>query len=159
MPTGLRHEVNAGPVLLASYRHTGYYRASLFCMRAMMPLRQLKLWLLLLLMLSHAVASCDSLVVHLPAEAHPLSLAIDSCHADAASDSVAHHYHANPASHQSGDSGEQQPHSVHAHVSCFVPYQALVAALTAPAPVIGSRPTHAASLLLAPPVPPPTLRS
>lgn len=125
-----------------------------------MPLRQLKLWLLLLLMLSHAVASCDSLVVHLPAEAHPLSLAIDSCHTDAAAaDSADHHYHANPASHQSGDSGEQQPHSVHAHVSCFVPYQTMVAALTAPASVIGNLPAHAASLLLAPPVPPPTLRS
>lgn len=124
-----------------------------------MPLRQLKLGLLLLLMLSHAVASCDSLVVHLPAEAHPLSLAIDSCHTDAAADSADHHYHANPASHQSGDSGEQQPHSVHAHVSCFVPYQTMLAALTAPATVIGNLPAHAASLSLAPPVPPPTLRS
>lgn len=125
-----------------------------------MPLRQLKLWVLLLLMLSHAIASCDSLVVHLPAEAHPLSLAVDSCHTDAATaDSADHHYHANPASHQSGDSGEQQPHSVHAHVSCFVPYQAPVAAIAAPAAVIVNAARNLPSLTLAPPVPPPTLVS
>jgi hypothetical protein len=125
-----------------------------------MPLRQLKLLLLLLLMLSHAVASCDSLVVHLPSDAHPLSLAVDSCHADAvaAYPSNSHqHTDADPANQPTDESSEQASHSVHAHVSCFVPYQPMVAANKATSAGIVSVQTDLPSLTLAPPVPPPTL--
>jgi hypothetical protein len=123
-----------------------------------MPLRQLKLLLLLLLMLSHAVASCDSLVVHLPSDAHPLSMAVDSCHADAvAAYPSNHHQHADPTNPSTDESGEQASHSVHAHVSCFVPYQPMVAANKATSAGIVSVQTDLLSLTLAPPVPPPTL--
>jgi hypothetical protein len=46
---------------------------------------------------------------------------------------------------------------VHAHVSCFVPYQATVAAIAATAAAISSTARNLSSLTLAPPVPPPTL--
>ncbi len=119
-----------------------------------MPLRQLKLLLLLLLMLSHAVASCDSLVVHLPSDAHPLSVAVDSCHADAV---AAHPASTHQHNDQADESGEQTSHSVHAHVSCFVPYQPMVAANKATSAGIVSVQADLLSLTVAPPVPPPTL--
>lgn len=116
-----------------------------------MPPRQLKVWLLLLLMLSHAVASCDSLVLHTPTTPHSMSFAVHHCNDRPAAET---HHIESEQSHQDGS--EQPSHSVHAHVSCFVSYPTTVSPTVLVHEAIQLAPVLHESLIAAPPVPPPT---
>lgn len=88
-----------------------------------MPKPLLRLLLLLLIMLNHAVSACESIVMHLPEENHSFSL-LDSVdhnlsplhqHFDTAAHSAADH-----ALDKASDSSDDNHHPTHAHVACYI---------------------------------------
>lgn len=65
-------------------------------------------------MLTHAAFACESLVMHLPAENHSLSM-LD---ANAGHDIVAHAAHHQDI--ENSDQNDDEHHSPHAHVTCHI---------------------------------------
>ncbi|RRJ21344.1 cobalt transporter [Rheinheimera mesophila] len=82
-----------------------------------MPKPALRLLLLLLIMLNHAVSACDSVVMHLPDEDHPFVVLDNSTHAD-----FPLHQHANTkgSSQEVGPEQTDDHHPSHAHVACYI---------------------------------------
>lgn len=117
-----------------------------------MPTPDIRLLLLLLIMLNHAVSACEGLVMHLPEENHPFTLL----------DADSHPPHQHDASaigcnSDNVDTDHDDLHPNHAHVSCFVAnLQLVTAAPTLHKPDLN--PQYARiTTSYAPPVPPPNL--
>lgn len=82
-----------------------------------MPKSLLRLVVLLLIMLNHAVSACDSVVMHLPDEDHPFVMLDGSNHAGLAS----HQHHSGAASQSQNDTETaDEHHPSHAHVACYI---------------------------------------
>lgn len=117
-----------------------------------MPTPDIRLLLLLLIMLNHAVSACEGLVMHLPEENHPFTL-LDA-------DSHLPHQHDASSMGYSSDNTEtvnEDPHPNHAHVSCFVAnLQAIPATPVLHKPDLVAQYARITTSY-APPVPPPNL--
>ena len=117
-----------------------------------MPKSVLRLLLLLLIMLNHAVSACDSVVMHLPDEDHPFVVLDNSTHAD-----FPLHQHANTTgpSQDGGPDHTDDHHPSHAHVACYIAEAYSVSAN----PVVHKAAALAQYALIttsySPPVPPP----
>ncbi len=121
-----------------------------------MPKPILRLVLLMLIMLNHAVSACESIVMHLPAENHPFSVLDSSSHtqhqhctieasADESAEDVSEHQAVHNDDH----------HPTHAHVACYIAELYSVSA----APAVHKASALAQYALItttySPPVPPP----
>ncbi|MCA1929277.1 cobalt transporter [Rheinheimera sp.] len=121
-----------------------------------MPKPILRLVLLMLIMLNHAVSACESIVMHLPAENHPFSVLDSSSHTqhqhctiEASADESAEDVSEHQAVHN------DDPHPTHAHVACYIAELYSVSA----APAVHKASALAQYALItttySPPVPPP----
>ncbi|EAR29615.1 hypothetical protein [Pseudoalteromonas tunicata] len=83
-----------------------------------MPKFFIRLLLLTIVMLTHAAFACESTVMHLPAENHSLSM-LD---ANTGHDIVAHaeHHQGHALDYPHEDESDDEHHSPHAHVTCYV---------------------------------------
>ncbi|NRQ43847.1 cobalt transporter [Rheinheimera sp. YQF-2] len=110
-----------------------------------MLLKSVRLFILLAVMLNHAVMACDALVVHIPEHEHTYTSYIYDAHT------------ATPQHASNADSNADEHHSAHAHVTCAISYIHSVN-LTA---VGATRSLAPQSTLFAvsysPPVPPPNV--
>lgn len=79
-----------------------------------MPKPILRLILLMLIMLNHAVSACDSIVMHLPDESHPFSVLDNQDDTD--------HQHCTVTEQHNADAehSEDNHHPTHAHVACYI---------------------------------------
>ncbi|MDR7122090.1 hypothetical protein [Rheinheimera soli] len=82
-----------------------------------MPKPMLRLLVLMLIMLNHAVSACESIIMHLPQEDHPFSLFDNSSHSE--------HQHCamqESAEDAAGHEAEHNDnhHPTHAHVACYI---------------------------------------
>lgn len=86
-----------------------------------MPKPILRLVLLMLIMLNHAVSACESIVMHLPAEDHPFSVLDSSCHSQHQHCSVeaSAEESAQDASEHEAEQNDNH-HPTHAHVACYI---------------------------------------
>ncbi|MBU1620569.1 MAG: hypothetical protein KJ556_05710 [Gammaproteobacteria bacterium] len=82
-----------------------------------MPKPMLRLLVLLLIMLNHAVSACESIVMHLPEENHPFSLFDNSSHSEHQHCAV--HESAEDAAGQEAEHNDNH-HPTHAHVACYI---------------------------------------
>ena len=121
-----------------------------------MPKPILRLVLLMLIMLNHAVSACESIVMHLPAEDHPFSVLDSSghiehqhCSAQQSEAAAAHDASEHDAEHS------DDHHQTHAHVACYIAELYSVSA----APAVHKASALAQYALItttySPPVPPP----
>ncbi len=113
-----------------------------------MPKPVLRLVLLLLIMLNHAVSACESIVMHLPAEDHPFSVLDRSAHTEHQHCSVAEN--AEEAAEHNDDH-----HSGHAHVACYIAELYSVSADPAVHKASGRAQYALITTTYSPPVPPP----
>ena len=106
----------------------------------------IRLFILLTVMLNHAVMACDALVVHMPDHEHAYTSYIYESHTA----SSEHHL-------TTADSTTDEHHSAHAHVTCAISYIHSVNLLSAgTTPRIAPQPTVLA-VSYSPPVPPPNV--
>ncbi len=117
-----------------------------------MPKPILRLVLLMLIMLNHAVSACDSIVMHLPDEDHPFVVLDNSTHSDFPTHK--HFVNAQSDNQDSSDTTDDH-HPTHAHVACYIAELYSVSA----APAVHKASALAQYALItttdSPPVPPP----
>lgn len=99
--------------------------------------------LIMLLMLNHAFAACDGVVLHMPDE-HNHVLTMDQ----------GQHQYTADTDHSHGDDDSAEPH---AHVLCFVSYQPQQLAEPMPLAGPGAAPSFFRGLNYRPLLPPPTV--
>lgn len=105
-----------------------------------------RLFILLTVMLNHAVMACDALVVHMPEHEHAYTSYINTAHTASSEHSKA-----------TTDSDADDHHSAHAHVTCAISYIHSVNLLSAgTTPRIAPQP-EVLTLSYSPPVPPPNV--
>lgn len=112
-----------------------------------MLLKSFRLFILLAVMLNHAVMACDALVVHVPEHEHTYTSYIYDTHATTTTQQSA----------DNTDSSADEHHSAHAHVTCAISYIHSVN-LTAVGAARSLAPQSALfPLSYSPPVPPPNV--
>ena len=117
-----------------------------------MPKPILRLVLLMLIMLNHAVSACESIVMHLPAEDHPFSVLDSSGHTEHQHCSVEQGIE-DAAEHQEEHSEDH--HQTHAHVACYIAELYSVSADPAVNKASGLAQYALITTTYSPPVPPP----
>lgn len=94
--------------------------------------------ILLVIMLNHAVAACDSMVMHMPDHDHAYT-SLSDIHTG------------------NDDNTDSSPHSPHAHVSCHIAFFHGIELLHGNARALDKLAADALPVSYAPPVPPPNV--
>ncbi|MEH8019286.1 cobalt transporter [Rheinheimera muenzenbergensis] len=113
-----------------------------------MWLKSVKLFILLTVMLNHAVMACDALVVHMPEHEHSYTSYIYDAHA-------ASSQHSTQTADSDADADADEHHSAHAHVTCAISYIHNVKPIAVGASRSLALQPALSPLSYSPPVPPP----
>ena len=112
-----------------------------------MLLKSFRLFILLAVMLNHAVMACDALVVHLPEHEHIYTSYIYDTHATTITQQSA----------DNADSNTDEHHSAHAHVTCAISYIHSVNLTAVGVARSLAPPSSLFAVSYSPPVPPPNV--
>lgn len=113
-----------------------------------MPKTILRLVLLMLIMLNHAVSACESIVMHLPAEDHPFSV-LDKA------DPAGHQHCSVQTTEEAREHSDDHQHPTHAHVACYIAQPYSVSAIPAVHKASAVAQYALITTIYSPPVPPP----